>query len=311
MTVTVTLNAALDHLILVEGLRLHDTNRIQGFQTDAGGKGINVSRMITELGGETVATGFLGGGAGAAVCHVLDAEGVPRDFVQTATETRTNVNVESADGPPTTFNARGGPVSNHEWQQLLDRCKSLFARADTVVLAGSLPTGVPEDAYAQIGNLAKEVGCFLVLDADGDALVSGLGAKPDMVKPNTKEAGRLLGRPVGETEQLAVEAARQVQTLSGAKVVALSRGSNGCVLVCPEGTFVGEGVKVTPRSTIGSGDSLVGGILVAKSKGLSWDECLRWGIVAGAATAVSDGTRIGTKAEFDELFPSAVVRRVS
>ena len=147
MILTVTLNPCIDQTVFVDGLKLHDSNRVVRFETDAGGKGVNLSRVVAELGGESIATGLLGGGPGAFVRKVLDAQGVRHGFVEIEKDTRTNVAVEDGSGEaPTSFNAKGPLVSEQEWDALVDKVRALANGADWVTLGGSLPQGVPVEA---------------------------------------------------------------------------------------------------------------------------------------------------------------------
>ena len=315
MILSITLNAAVDHILFVNGLIPHDTNRVQTMQTDAGGKGINLSRIAVELGSKSLATGFLGGGPGAFIKHILDCQGVEHDFVETAEETRTNLNIESGDGPPTTFNAKGHNVTESEWNELLDKIQPMLQKADWVAMGGSLPPGVPTDAFRTLGNLAKSHQCKVMLDADGEPMKLGLECAPDLIKPNVREAERLLNKDLYENEPAICDAARTLRIqLSDMgcpdPVVIISRGKRGAILADELGIIIGEGIEIQPVSTIGSGDSMLGGYLCALESHMSREDSLRYGLAAGAATAVTDGTEIGRKSVILELLPQASVRRI-
>lgn len=314
MIVSVTLNAAVDHLLILEGIKVHDTNRIKEIQTDAGGKGINLSRVVSSLGGETFATGFLGGGPGGYIAKVLEEEGVDHRFVWTREPTRTNFNVESGDGPPTTFNASGHHVRPDTWQRFLDEFPTLVAEADWVVLGGSIPPGIDKNAYAVLGKIAKDTGAKLVVDADGDAMRQSLSAAPDLIKPNVNEAARLLDRELENTDHDVLSASDDLFKLletNGAKspTVLISRGKNGAVLKTSEGRWLGRSPEVKAVSTIGSGDSMVAGFLFALMDGKSSEEAFAFGLAAGAATAQTDGTGIGQRDAILELLTKTDVQQ--
>lgn len=316
MVLSVTLNPALDQTIRVEGIKPHDTNRVLEMATDAGGKGINLSRIVAELGGETVATGFLGGQTGDFIRGVIRCQGVRDEFLTIKGETRTNFNVESGDGPPTTFNARGAEVSAEEWREFVTCFTGLCAGANWVALGGSLPPGLRPDAFAMLGTIAKQAGARLVLDADGEAMREGMAANPDLIKPNVKEAERLLQRPLAGNRDAIAHAARDLfdQLASGNPAhaaVVISRGAEGAILCCRQGLFEAEPIAIHARSTIGSGDSLIGGMLYAVEHGHDWPEALRWGNAAGAATAMTDGSEIGRKHVIAELLEKSKVNRLS
>lgn len=312
MILTVTLNPSVDHAIFLDRLKLHDTNRVKRMETDAGGKGVNVARVAAELGAETLATGFLGGGNGAYIRKVLDKQGVRHDFIEVGGETRTNFSVEDDSGEPaTTFNEPGQTMSEGNVRALFDKCLMLAKGGKWAALGGSLPPGVKEDIFADLTRLFHESGVKVALDADGEALRRGLQAGVDFVKPNVKEAERLLKTTIDSRED-AISAARAIRSgLPEQAIVVISMGEGGAVMSSAEGLFFAESPKVEARSTIGSGDSLIGAMLWALEQGKAIEEALRWGISAGAATATTDGSEIARKPVVLELLPRVKVQAYS
>ncbi len=312
MLISVTLNPCVDHALFVEKFTVGDTNRVLRVEKDAGGKGVNVSRVFAELGGETAATGFLGGGAAALIRHVLAAEHVDDQFVSIAGETRTNFSVEDDSGsPPTTLNQRGPEISQSEWDALLAKCKSIGRGARWVALGGSLPPGVPVDAFRTLTTLFQSLGVRVILDADGEAQRLGLEANPDFVKPNAAEASRLLGRAI-ETDADAVAAVSELHALigGGKKIAVISRGKDGAVMATEGSVLIGKSPVVKPKSTIGSGDSMIAGLIWGIDTGRPDDEALRWGLAAGAATATTDGSGIARRPTIEELFEEAIATKI-
>lgn len=308
MILTVTLNPSVDRAIYLTTLKLGDTNRIVRTETDAGGKGVNLSRIADELGASTLATGFLGGGPGAFVRRVLDAERVPHDFIEIQGDTRLNISVEDeSDSPPTTFNERGPEIQPAEWEALHAKCEELAPRVRWACLGGSVPPGLPQDIYRTLGLLFKRAGAKVLLDADGEPMKAGLEAKPDLVKPNAKESERLVGYPI-ESDQDALRAAREIRS-QGVGMVILSRGEQGAVLSSEAGEYFGRSPGVEAHSTIGSGDSLLGAFLWALESNLAVSQCLRWGLAAGAATATTTGAGIGRQPTIERLLPMARIER--
>jgi 1-phosphofructokinase family hexose kinase len=306
---SVTLNPCVDHALFVENLKISDTNRVTRTETDAGGKGVNLSRVVAELGSPTVATGFLGGGPGAFIRKVLKSQGVKHDFVDIDEDTRMNFSVEDTSGvPPTTLNEKGPLITSDEWKSLLDHFSKYARKATWVTLGGSLPPGVPIDAYAILTHLAKDCGAKVLLDADGETLKQGLVAVPQMIKPNAKEASRLLGTPIDTLDQ-ALVAVKSLLGL-GTEIAILSRGADGAVLATKQGVWSGVSPTVETHSTIGSGDSLLGGFLWALEAGKPIEEAFRYGLAAGAATATTDGSEIARKAVIERLLPNAIVNKV-
>ncbi len=313
MILTITLNPSVDQALFVDKLLMGDTNRVLRTETDAGGKGINLSRVAVELGARSKAMGFLGGGLGAYIRGALELQGVVHDFIEIKGETRINFSVEDdSHSPPTTFNQQGPSISAGEWDRLVERVRRPARRCRWVAMGGSLPPEAPSDAFRILGDLAKELGCRVVLDADGEALRLGLEAKPDLIKPNTKEAERLLGQPCRTDQQcLAATVRLREEFLEGKNIALISRGAEGAVMACEEGLFMGKSPAVEVRSTIGSGDSLIGGMLAALEQGQTIVDAFRQGLAAGAATAMTDGCEIARGPQVRQLLSSVKVERVT
>lgn len=316
--VAVTLNPSIDHTIFVDRITIGDTNRALRVERDAGGKGVNLARVYAELGGEVLATGFLGGGPGANVREVLGRQGVESNFIEVKGDTRLNVTVEqTSGGPPTAFSEVGPTVTRDEWSQLLELIESEVQGAAWMSVGGSLPPGVPANAYETLVELGNRWGCEVALDADGQALKEGLKAFPTFIKPNDREAARLLGKTV-ETEEEAIAAARSILSMieSGSSseafrpLVVVSRGARGAVLATRDEVYRGVPPEIVPKSTIGSGDSLIAGMLWGFSRDLPMAEAFQWGIAAGTATAETDGSEIARRPVIDRLFPQVVVERL-
>jgi 1-phosphofructokinase len=311
MVLTVTLNPSVDRAIFVHELKVGDTNRVVRSETDAGGKGVNLSRVLRELGGETVATGFLGGGPGAYIRKVLDVQGVSHCFVDIDGDTRTNISVEDdGHGLPTTLNERGPEVGPEDLDRLFDRVREYLPKIEWLCLGGSLPPGAPAEIFQKLVEVAHQAGVKVLVDADGDAMKLAMLAKPDFIKPNENEAARLLVRELkGRNESL--EAALELHGMLGGgdKIAVISRGAGGAVMACGEGEFDGITPSVEMKSTIGCGDSMLGGMLWAIGTGKSMEEALRWGLASGAATACTDGTEIARRQVVERLFPMTRIER--
>lgn len=306
MISTVTLNPAIDKTIHISKLLPNDTNRVIELEIDAGGKGINCSRMLQRLGTETKALTFLGGDTGDFIKLVLDKAGIEMDYVPTERPTRTCIAVEEAtDVPPTTFNERGGPIEHRELVEMIDKVKSLARQSEYMVFGGSIPTGVNQDVYKVLIEIAQAGGAKTVLDADGEAFMEGIKAKPFMIKPNRDEAERILGV---EFESIA-DVARGALSLAerGIELVVISLGSQGAV-ACYENTiYRAVSPQVKAVSTIGSGDSLIAGLLYGLENAKDIQGALKIGCAAGAATAMSSGTDIGSKEDVDTLIKDVKV----
>ena len=197
MIITVTLNAALDVTYRVSRIELHASHRVSEVSEVAGGKGVNVASVLTQQGVTVLATGLLGGVTGERIRADLDARGIRHDFSPCAGESRRALTVVSeAHGDATVFNEPGPRVQPREWQRFLHHLSGLVERwhARVVVASGSLPPGVPADAYAEVVRVAREAGALSIVDSSAEALTAALPARPDLVKPNRERAPRGDGR---------------------------------------------------------------------------------------------------------------------
>lgn len=312
MILTVTLNPSVDYTMYVPRLHMHDANRVHRVEVDAGGKGLNVSRVAAQFDAPTLALGFSGGPSGNYVVSRMESEGVPTHFVRIQGETRSNFSVEESevDAPPTTLNAKGPIIHAEEWEEFLYLYRANLANATWVVMAGSIPPGVATDAYAELTRLAHEVGRKVMVDADGEAMKLAMQAHPNLIKPNRDEAGRLLGRTL-ETLDEAVGAAHEIlNQMEDHGSVILSLGRDGAILACEEGAWLVESPPIEPKSTVGSGDSMVAGYLSSILRGDTPDVALRWGAAAGAATATTDGTQLARRSVIELLYRDVHVHRL-
>lgn len=310
MIATVTLNPALDKTIYIDRLLPYDTNRITKIEIDAGGKGLNASRVLKELGTETVALGFLGGRTGRQIENELRLEGVPTDFVWVAGETRTNISVQDASGaPPTMLNEPGPTISADEMEQLCRKVCDAAADSTFIVFGGSPAPGVPKDVYCRLCEVVRGCGgAKIILDSDGEPMLRGMECRPFMIKPNRDEVQRLVGIDIKGQDD-ALEALKLLRD-KGIELVVISMGAKGAIAQDGNGIWHAVPPDIRPVSTIGSGDSMVAGIAHVLAQGGNLGEALRWGSAAGAATAMTDGTEIGQREEILALLDRVEVRRV-
>jgi len=309
MIATVTLNPALDKSVYIGSLHPNDANRITKIEVDAGGKGINASRVLKELGSETIALGFLGGRTGRFIEHVLNTEGIPTDFVRIERETRTNISVQEASGaPPTMLNEPGPPIAQDEFDELFAKVRGAARKSSMVIFGGSVPPGAPADVYRRLVTIVREAGARAILDSDGEPMRLGIEAAPFMIKPNRDEVRRLIGVEVKSID----DAARALKSLRelGIQLVVISMGADGAVAGSDEGVWHAAPPQVKPVSTIGSGDSMVAGIAHILSNGGPLDEALRWGSAAGAATAMTNGAEICKRPQVLDLLDKVRMERL-
>jgi len=309
MIITLTLNPAVDQTVWVPHLEVAAVNRARQAHLDPAGKGVNVSRMAHRLGWPTIAFGFLAGEVGEIVRQALAAEGVAQQFIPIAGQTRINVTVVDDSSHAATSIFCPGPAVEPDHLQQLDAVLQFWLQAGRVlVLAGSLPPGIPEDAYARYIRLAHAQGIRTILDASGEHLRLGVEARPYAIKPNVAEAEELLGRRLPDLD--AVVAGAQELAARGIAVVVISMGAQGAI--CVEGGRVWRATppEVERQSTVGSGDSFVAGLAVALARGEGVEAGLRLGTAAGAATAATPGTELGSAEAVQALLPQVRVVRV-
>src|SRR3990170_1095128 len=309
MIVTVTLNPAIDQTLVLPRFVAGDTIRVKSSRFDPGGKGINVSRVIKELGGESLAMGFAPGGLGRYIEQTLEAQGIACDFVHTKGETRTNITILDESRHVHTILSDPGPQTDpRHVDDLKARLRKRLRPGDWLVVAGSIPPPIDPAVYGQIVIEAQQIGAHAVLDADGAALVAGLSARPGMVKGNRRELERLLGRHLDD-ESSTLEAARQVQAMGIDKVV-VTRGREGAVAVGDQRCLRGVAPRVRAISAVGSGDAFLAGVVLTLSRGGSLEEALHLGIAAGTATVLNPGTELCHRREVDILFTRAKVQPI-
>jgi 1-phosphofructokinase family hexose kinase len=309
MIVTVTLNPAVDQTLWVERLSSGAEQRSSESQLDPAGKGINVSRMSHRLGAPTIALGFVAGEVGHIVERALDGERVQHHFVRVAGQTRIDVTIhERHDHRATSVFTRGPEIPGEALARLDEVLRCWLPATRVLVLAGSLPPGVPADWYARAVERARAAGVKTFVDADGEPARLVLAAHPWLVKPNVAEAERLLGRSLTNPAEV-LRGAREL-VRGGVEVAVISMGEEGAFCVGREAAWRIRPPEVERRSTVGSGDSLVAGIAVAVAHGDTLEEGLRLGTAAGAATAMAPGTALGTPEEIASLLPAVRIDRL-
>ena len=265
MIVTVTMNPAIDKTVEIDTLCPGGLNRIQRVEYDAGGKGINVSKTIKELGGESIAVGFLGGNSGRTIENVLNQKGIRNDFVWVEQETRTNTKVFEKSGELTELNEPGPVISPEQSQELLDKISAYASEGTLVILAGSIPSGVDSDIYAQIIQMVHEKGGKVLLDADGKLFREALEAVPDIIKPNRVELEEYMGIDYRASEKELLDAAEKFLE-SGIETIAVSMGKSGAMFVRDGYQVKCPALSVKSHSTVGAGDAMVAALAYA------WDQ---------------------------------------
>lgn len=291
MIVTVTLNTAMDRTLLVPNFQLGQRHRASLALSSAGGKGVNVARVLRHLGVRVVCTGFLGGRNGAQIADLLTDEGILNDFVRIEGESRTSVALlDPISDQYTEINEWGPEISEAELDALREKLAYLTQGAEFVVFAGSLPRGVDPAFYAElVRDLAKQQ-TLTVLDTEGEPLRLAVAAEPYLVSPNLREAEALVGHEFVDDDDL-THGLDEIAEL-GARNVLVSV-ETGCYALVRDDREAHRVRGLAPRlevvSTIGAGDTLLAGFLAARVAGKDVEESVRAAVAAGAASVLEPG----------------------
>ncbi len=305
MIYTITLNTALDRTIVVNSICHDDCNRIEDEKRYAGGKGVDVSKVLTALGIPNKALGFVGGFAGEELEGLLINEGIACDFVRISGRTRTNIIVNGLDsGEQTIFNAKGPEIKPYELMQLIHKVEELDS-PHYVIISGSLPPGVNPEIYRKIIEIVKSNGAKVVLDTDGDALKTGMMGLPDIIKPNIHELSRLVDEKLEKFDDI-VDAARKTREL-GIELVLVSMGMDGMLLVGEDVQCVALPPKTNVINTIGAGDSAVAGFIYGMVTGKDMRQALVCAVAAATATISRPGTALCQFDDFQNLLPKVIL----
>ena len=288
MIYTLTLNPALDYIVRLPAIREGQTNRAVSTELQFGGKGVNVSLVLAELGISSVALGFAAGFTGAALTAYLTERGVRADFIPLPEGlTRINIKLKTPEGnhPETEINASGPNVPADCMDALYSKLDAL-AEGDTLVLAGSIPTSLSKDTYRRIMERLAGRGIRVVVDAEGALLTETLPFRPFLIKPNRAELEGIMGRELPTDNDLK-EAAAEMQR-RGAVNVLISLGGDGALLLDENGAYHrANALPVIPVNTVGAGDSAVAGFLAGVGRGYGY--ALKLAMACGGATAAGEG----------------------
>ncbi|RJG51326.1 1-phosphofructokinase family hexose kinase [Motilimonas pumila] len=322
MIYTLTMNPALDLEMHIDHWPQNEVARAKYSQVDVGGKGFNVSRMLTQLGVSNTALGIVGGFNGAKAERSLCQQGVQVDLLKVASETRTNVSlVNTQQQQHFKVNQAGEAIAHEDMVQLHQLLDKHLKAGDWWVLAGSLPVGVEPDFYAQLIVKIKQAGSQVILDTSGEALTLGCQAAPDLIKPNLAEMTTLLGQGqanslIRSTENaclnadsepmLSIEAISRIAptllTLGPAQAI-VSLGANGALMVTAESVDHYPAHTVKEANPIGAGDAMVAGLVWRLSEGDELAAAVTYAMACGGATASLAGTTMASAKQIAKLLP--------
>ncbi len=300
MIITVTLNPALDKTIQVDEFKIDSVNRIVDTRVDAGGKGINVSKVIEELQHKSTALGFLGGSSGNQIKNYLDDLNINNDFLTVKGETRTNLKIyDKVFNTHTDINENGPSLGQENITNIKEKIMKYCNEDSIVVLSGSVPSGVSTSIYGDIIRDIKTKGGKAILDAEGELLMEGIKAGPYMVKPNIDELEKAFNISINSEEQI-IETAKKVLEY-GVKYVIISQGSEGSLFISDDKVAKVNGIKVEVKSTVGAGDSMVAALAVAVQQQYSFEEAMKLACATSTANVMTEGTQTGKIADIEKL----------
>ncbi|MBM6382449.1 1-phosphofructokinase [Paenibacillus illinoisensis] len=294
MIYTITLNPSIDYIVEVDDLKLGGLNRMNRDLKLPGGKGINVSRVLNQLGAGNTAIGFLGGFTGRFINDKLQEDQIQTDFVTIADDTRINIKLKHGD--ETEINGLGPAICEEEAAQLLQKLSSLQT-GDIVVLSGSIPPSLGTDFYDRLIQVCKQTGAEFVIDTTGPALMEALVHKPLLVKPNHHELAELFGVNIETREELVLYGRKLLE--AGAKQVLISMAGDGALLITGSDVYHASVPKGMVKNSVGAGDSMIGGFVGTYVLNGDILEAFRTGVASGSATAFSDD--LATREFIEEL----------
>lgn len=302
MVYTVTFNPSLDYIVAVDDFQLGMTNRTSSELILPGGKGVNVSTILNNLGIANTAFGFVAGFTGRAIISMLEKNGIKADFIEIEDGlSRINFKLKNIDG--TEINGQGPDISDVKVDELLNKLDTL-KEGDALVLAGSIPATMSDDIYQTILKRLQGRGILTIVDATSSLLMNVLEYHPFLIKPNHHELGEIYNVELTSREEV-VPYAKKLQE-SGARNVLVSMGGKGAVLVSEDGNVYDapapEGVL---KNSVGAGDSMVAGFLTGWLRTGSYREAFRMGVAAGSASAFSDN--LATKDEVEDVLERVLV----
>lgn len=305
MIYTVTFNPSIDYIVSVQDFKLGLTNRTDSELLLPGGKGINVSTVLQNLGIANTALGFIAGFTGEEIRRGVESLGVRAAFI-TLEEgiSRINLKLKSIDG--TEINGQGPDIPKAAVEKLMTQLDGLTAE-DTLVLAGSIPATLPDNIYEKIMAHLQDRGVRIVVDATRDLLLKVLVHHPFLIKPNNHELGEIFGVTLS-TRREVIPYARKLQE-RGARNVLVSMAGEGAVLLAEDGNvFEAEAPKGVLKNGVGAGDSMVAGFLAGYGESGDYAHAFRMGVASGSASAFSE--QLATKAEIEDLYTRCSINRI-
>lgn len=307
MITTVCMNPCYDKTATLSSLKPGEVNRLRDVRVDIGGKAINVAIVLRRLGVEADCIGCLGEADETTFLQLLQKENVPLSYITVPGQIRTNLKLlDDESHSVTEFNEPGPVLSSEGLEAFIALLKEKTVDSSCVVFSGRLLSGCEETTYQQCMRALSGKKC--VLDAAGKSLLHGIKERPYFVKPNLPEMESIMGRELRTLRSLRDAALFLMEY--GAQNVIISMGKYGAMYTNGQKTLFAPALQVEARSTVGAGDAMIGGVLMGLDKGAPMEEAFRYGIAAGAASVMTDGTQLLRPDDFHALVPKVTVQEV-
>lgn len=309
MITTVTLNASIDKAYhMTQKIENGTVMRVANTYNSAGGKGLNVARVVKLCGSDTKATGLVGGYNGQYLESLLAADGISYEFEHINGETRSCINVLDPGYGSTEYLEGGCEVTSKEEAAFLERFPEIIKDSDVVTISGSAPRGMGTDIYQRMIRIAKDQGKKVILDTSGEYLEKGLESQPTMVKPNKDEIEMLFDIKVNSQEDV-IEYAGKIYE-KGIPYVVISLGGDGALLICEKGIFQGKPPKLEVVNTVGCGDSMVGAFAVGLERNMEPEDALKYAVAVASANALSPYTGTFDPSRRDEIIQNVEIMKL-
>lgn len=309
MITTVTLNTSIDKMYRIAApITPGEAIRVSECRNSAGGKGLNVARVISLCGKQVLASGLAGGHNGRLLKDLLERDNIPFQFVEYQGETRSCINIITPDSKSTEFLEPGCEVAKETGEEFLKLFKKLIGKSEVITISGSLPKGLNPDIYKDMVELVKRDGKKVVLDTSGSGLLEGILGLPDMIKPNQQEMEALCSVKISDKNQM-LDAAKMLHG-RGISYVVVSLGKDGAVLVCRQGVYHGRPPKLKVVNTVGCGDSMVAALAIGLEQDMGPEELLKYAVAVSAANALSPETGNFKTKDLEEIYPRVIIEKV-
>ncbi len=308
MITTICLNPCFDKTVNVENLQTGQVNRIRDTRVDLGGKGINVAVVASRLGLDVQCIGIMGENGSTELTGMMDREGLKHRFMTVPGHVRTNMKVYSLDGQGVTeLNEPGSPLNPEILEQFTVIAEEETRDSDMIVMTGSLPPGCPEGTYRNLMKALEGKRC--ILDTEGRELeMAAKGAHPFLIKPNLREMEATLG--IELRTMRAIRDAALLFIRLGVQHSVVSMGAMGAMYISAEKTLFAPALRVETKSTVGAGDAMIGGMLLGYEVEKDMAKAFRYGIAAGAASVMTEGTQLIVRSDFEKLLDQVRIQEV-